>query len=126
MSRGDAQRAKGARPKPRTKARKEQPATQQPGQGHSARARRTRTPAAETGLRSASFVFRHRAGNVVIFLLLIVAAAQLFNLQVPRAAGLRALLLERGPSRTSPTTTAPGAMKAVESNRNRTGHAPTS
>ena len=90
MSRGDAQRAKGARPKPGTKARKEQPATQQPGQGHSARARRTREPVAETGLRSASFVFRHRVGNVVIFLLLIVAAAQLFNLQVPRAAGLRA------------------------------------
>ena len=35
-------------------------------------------------------MFRHRAGIVVIFLLLIVAAAQLFNLQVPRAAGLRA------------------------------------
>ena len=35
-------------------------------------------------------MFRHRAGNAVIFLLLIVAAAQLFNLQVPRAAGLRA------------------------------------
>jgi cell division protein FtsI (penicillin-binding protein 3) len=40
-------------------------------------------------LRSASFVFRHRAGNAVIFLVLVVAAAQLFNLQVPRAAGLR-------------------------------------
>ena len=36
------------------------------------------------------FAFRHRAGNVVIFLVLIVAAAQLFSLQVPRAAGLRA------------------------------------
>jgi cell division protein FtsI (penicillin-binding protein 3) len=35
-------------------------------------------------------VFRHRTGNAVIFLVLIVAAAQLFNLQVPRAAGLRA------------------------------------
>ena len=41
-------------------------------------------------MRTASFVFRHRAGNAVIFLALIVAAAQLFNLQVPRAAGLRA------------------------------------
>jgi cell division protein FtsI (penicillin-binding protein 3) len=61
-----------------------------PGQGHSARARRTRQSVADTGLRSASFVFRHRAGNAVIFLVLIVAAAQLFNLQVPRAAGLRA------------------------------------
>ena len=35
-------------------------------------------------------MFRHRTGNAVIFLVLIVAAAQLFNLQVPRAAGLRA------------------------------------
>ena len=47
-------------------------------------------PVTDTGLRSASFVFRHRTGNAVIFLVLIVAAAQLFNLQVPRAAGLRA------------------------------------
>jgi cell division protein FtsI (penicillin-binding protein 3) len=59
-------------------------------QGHSARARRTRQAAPETRLRSASFVFRHRAGNAVIFLVLIVAAAQLFSLQVPRAEGLRA------------------------------------
>jgi cell division protein FtsI (penicillin-binding protein 3) len=58
-------------------------------QGRSAHARRTRQPA-EDGMRTASFVFRHRAGNAVIFLALIVAAAQLFNLQVPRAAGLRA------------------------------------
>ena len=89
MSRGDAQRSKGTRGKPRTKARKGQPAKEQPNQGRSARSRRTRQ-VTETGLRSASFVFRHRAGNAVIFLLLIVAAAQLFNLQVPRAAGLRA------------------------------------
>jgi cell division protein FtsI (penicillin-binding protein 3) len=59
-------------------------------QSHSARARRTREPAAETGLRSASFVFRHRVGNSVIAVLLVVAAVQLFNLQVPKAAGLRA------------------------------------
>lgn len=45
---------------------------------------------AGTGLRSASFVFRHRVGNAVLFLVLIVAAGQLFNLQVPRAEGLRA------------------------------------
>jgi cell division protein FtsI (penicillin-binding protein 3) len=44
----------------------------------------------EDGLRSASFVFRHRVGNGVIFLVLLVAAVQLFTLQVPRAAGLRA------------------------------------
>jgi cell division protein FtsI (penicillin-binding protein 3) len=61
-----------------------------PTQERSAKARRVRQSAAENGLRSASFVFRHRAGNAVIFLVLVVAAAQLFNLQVPRAAGLRA------------------------------------
>jgi cell division protein FtsI (penicillin-binding protein 3) len=44
----------------------------------------------ELGARGASFVFRHRAGNVVMFAALIVAAAQLFYLQVPRASGLRA------------------------------------
>lgn len=61
-----------------------------PNQERSARARRTRQPAQQNGLRSASFVFRHRTGNAVIFLLLVVAAAQLFTLQVPRAEGLRA------------------------------------
>jgi cell division protein FtsI (penicillin-binding protein 3) len=35
-------------------------------------------------------VFRHRTGNVVIFMVLLVAVGQLFNLQVPLAAGLRA------------------------------------
>jgi cell division protein FtsI (penicillin-binding protein 3) len=55
----------------------------------SARDRRTRQ-AVEFGTRGASFVFRHRAGNVVIFLALLVAAVQLFYLQVPRASGLRA------------------------------------
>jgi cell division protein FtsI (penicillin-binding protein 3) len=44
----------------------------------------------EAGASGASFVARHRAGNAVILLLLIVAAAQLFNLQVSQAAGLRA------------------------------------
>jgi cell division protein FtsI (penicillin-binding protein 3) len=62
----------------------------QPTQERSARARRTREPMAETGLRSASFVFRHRTGNAVIFLVLLLAAGQLFSLQVSRAAGLRA------------------------------------
>jgi cell division protein FtsI (penicillin-binding protein 3) len=81
MSRGD--NGGGGRGKP--KARKAQPT-----QERSARARRTREPMAESGLRSASFVFRHRAGNAVIFLVLLVAAGQLFSLQVPRAAGLRA------------------------------------
>jgi len=55
-----------------------------------AKSRRTRTPMSDSGLRSASFVFRHRVGNAVIFLVLMLAAAQLFNLQVPRAEGLRA------------------------------------
>jgi cell division protein FtsI (penicillin-binding protein 3) len=59
-------------------------------QSHSARARRTREPSADPGVRTSSFVFRHRVGNSVIALLLMVAATQLFNLQVPRAAGLRA------------------------------------
>jgi cell division protein FtsI (penicillin-binding protein 3) len=59
-------------------------------QERSAKARRTRTPVADAGLRSASFVFRHRVGNAAIFMLLIIAAAQLFNLQGPRAEGLRA------------------------------------
>jgi cell division protein FtsI (penicillin-binding protein 3) len=58
-------------------------------QGHSARDRRTRQ-AINLGSRGASFVFRHRAGNAVVFIALLVAAAQLFYLQVPRAAGLRA------------------------------------
>jgi cell division protein FtsI (penicillin-binding protein 3) len=62
----------------------------QPTQERSAKARRVRQAATDNGLRSASFVFRHRTGNAVIFLVLLVAAAQLFNLQVPRAAGLRA------------------------------------
>lgn len=59
------------------------------GQERSAKARRTRE-ATETGSRSASFGFRHKAGNGVIFFALAVAATQLFNLQVPKAAGLRA------------------------------------
>jgi cell division protein FtsI (penicillin-binding protein 3) len=67
------------------KARKAQPTHER-----SALARRIREPTAENGLRSASFVFRHRTGNAVIFLVLLIATAQLFNLQVPRAAGLRA------------------------------------
>ena len=81
MSRGKDQRG---RKKPQARAGGPQ--------GRSARARRTRQPDidTDTGLRSASFVFRHRTGNAVIFLVLVVAAAQLFNLQVPRAAGLRA------------------------------------
>ena len=58
-------------------------------EGRSAKARRTRA-ATETGSDSSSFVYRYRVGNIVIFVALIVAAAQLFNLQVPKAAALRA------------------------------------
>jgi cell division protein FtsI (penicillin-binding protein 3) len=81
MSRGD----NGGGGRGKSKARKAQPT-----QERSARARRTREPMAESGLRSASFVFRHRTGNAVIFLVLLLAAGQLFSLQVSRAAGLRA------------------------------------
>ena len=59
------------------------------GQGRAAGARRTRT-AIEAGPDSSSFRYRYRVGNAVIFLALVVVAAQLFTLQVPRAAGLRA------------------------------------
>ncbi|MEB3052198.1 penicillin-binding protein 2 [Mycolicibacter sp. MYC123] len=58
-------------------------------EGRSARDRRTRT-ATELGGRSASFAFRQRIGNAVILLVLALAAAQLFYLQVPEASGLRA------------------------------------
>jgi cell division protein FtsI (penicillin-binding protein 3) len=59
------------------------------GQGRPARARRVRI-ATESGSGSGSFMFRHRTGNIVIFAVLAIAVAQLFSLQVPRAAGLRA------------------------------------
>ncbi|MCB1263976.1 MAG: penicillin-binding protein 2 [Mycobacterium sp.] len=65
------------------------PAPVNPGPGRVANARRTRTTT-ETGPASSSFAYRYRVGNVVILLALLVSAAQLFNLQVPRAAGLRA------------------------------------
>ena len=55
----------------------------------SARERRIR-PIVQATTKGASFVARHRVGNAVIFLLLIAAAAQLFYLQVPGAAKLRA------------------------------------
>lgn len=85
MSRGASQGRGAGKPKARAKA-----GTSTKTQERSAKARRTRTPITDSGLRSASFVFRHRVGNAVVFLVLMVAAAQLFNLQVPRAEGLRA------------------------------------
>jgi cell division protein FtsI (penicillin-binding protein 3) len=57
--------------------------------GHSAKERRTRQ-LVQVGGRGASFVFRHRAGNIVILVLMLVAAAQLFALQVTNAPTLRA------------------------------------
>ncbi|WP_246013649.1 peptidoglycan D,D-transpeptidase FtsI family protein [Mycobacterium pseudokansasii] len=57
--------------------------------GRPAGQRRTRQ-AVEVATRGASFVFRHRAGNAVIFALTMVAATQLFYLQVSNAADLRA------------------------------------
>src|ERR1700760_4436050 len=46
--------------------------------------------AVELASRGTSFACRHRVGNGVIFLALLIAGAQLFYLQVPKAAGLRA------------------------------------
>ena len=75
----------------RSRAAKFQPTTQPvtAGQGRAANARRTRA-AAETDSDTASFRYRCRLGGVVMVLALIVAGGQLFNLQVPQAAGLRA------------------------------------
>lgn len=87
MSRETGRRGRAAKPAQTVKSKKAEPT---PNQERSARSRRTRQAAPQNGLRSASFVFRHRAGNAAIFLLLVVAAAQLFTLQVPRAEGLRA------------------------------------
>ena len=100
MTRGDRAGSRSSRPLPRrrvtsakkptkpTAPKKDVRAKASPPV-RSARDRRTRQ-AVELGGRGASFVFRHRVGNAVIFLALVVAAAQLFYLQVPRASGLRA------------------------------------
>lgn len=81
----DVQEQKGFR-----KAKKSGAAARsEAAEGHSARERRTRQ-VVEVGTRGASFVFRHRAGNAVILVLMLVAAAQLFALQVTNAPKLRA------------------------------------
>src|SRR5882757_6594891 len=82
--------ASGSRVMSRTERKKPAPSKPRTDQSHSARARRTREAAADTGTRTASFAFRRRVGNSVIAVLLVIAAAQLFNLQVPKAEGLRA------------------------------------
>ena len=58
-------------------------------QGRAATSRRTRT-AQDTGADTSSFVYRYRVGNIVMVIALVAAAVQLFNLQVPQAAALRA------------------------------------
>ncbi|MDT5112937.1 MAG: hypothetical protein QOE20_4827, partial [Mycobacterium sp.] len=92
MSRGDRRGKKPAAPaaKGKATAKSKAKAEKPSAQPHSARARRTRAASAGDGLRTASFVFRHRVGNGVIALVLVVAAAQLFTLQGPKASGLRA------------------------------------
>jgi cell division protein FtsI (penicillin-binding protein 3) len=90
VSRGNRSRDRRGRPARRggSGAPGKRPATQEHSVGRSARTRRTR-PIVEASAQGASFIARHRVGNVVIFLVLIVAAVQLFTLQVSRAAGLR-------------------------------------
>lgn len=92
--RSDKDKVKSARVK--RKATSKAPAKPaSPAQGHSARARRTRAAAAAAGAptgagATSSFRFRRRTGSIVIGVLIVVAGGQLFNLQVPQAAGLRA------------------------------------
>ncbi|WP_310767534.1 peptidoglycan D,D-transpeptidase FtsI family protein [Mycobacterium sp. Z3061] len=73
------------KPKEANKSR----ATARPEMGHSATQRRTRQ-VVEVTSRGASFVFRHRAGNAVILVLMVVAITQLFYLQVSNASELNA------------------------------------
>ena len=75
------------KPEKAKKSRAAEPPDAAPG--HSARERRTRQ-LVEVGTRGASFVLRHRAGNAVILVLMLVAAVQLFILQVTNAPTLRA------------------------------------
>jgi cell division protein FtsI (penicillin-binding protein 3) len=69
--------------------KKSRPAAGADAVGRSARERRTRQ-IVEVGTRGASYLFRHRAGNAVIFVLMALAAAQLFDLQITNASALRA------------------------------------
>ncbi len=59
------------------------------GEGRAANARRVRA-AVEKSSDTSSFAYRSRVGGITIFAALSLAAAQLFNLQVPSAEGLRA------------------------------------
>lgn len=115
MSRGDARRAERGPRQPREAKKGHQPArarrsdrpdvresrrfrkagkaeakpTPVAGGGHSAKLRRTRQ-AVQVGNRGASFVFRHRTGNVIIAVLMVVAISQPLYLQVSNAAQLNA------------------------------------
>lgn len=88
MSRSHSSRPSADR---RSRAARSKPAGQPvtAGQGRAADSRRTRV-ATETDSGTASFVYRYRVGGIVMVLALIAAAGQLFNLQVPQAAELRA------------------------------------
>lgn len=103
MSRGDARPARQERgprrprgdqvrePKRNRKTREadKSRAVARPETAHSAKERRTRQ-VVEVASRGASFVFRHRAGNAVISVLMLVALTQLFYLQVSNASELNA------------------------------------
>ena len=87
MSRGKPRSQPGAAKRNRVHTATTAPVTA--GQGHAANARRIRTATEAPSSRS-SFGYRSRVGSIVIFSALTLAAAQLFNLQVPSAEGLRA------------------------------------
>lgn len=87
MSRGKPRSQPGAGKRNRVHTATTAPVTA--GQGHAANARRIRTATEAPSSRS-SFGYRSRVGSIVIFSALTLAAAQLFNLQVPSAEGLRA------------------------------------
>lgn len=87
MTRGRPRSQPGAAKRHRVHTATTAPVTA--GQGHAANARRIRTATEAPSSRS-SFRYRSRVGSIVIFSALTLAAAQLFNLQVPSAEGLRA------------------------------------
>lgn len=87
MSRGKPDPRQGGGPSRRVRAATTQPITA--GQGRAADARRIRT-VTEDSAGTSSFNYRSRVGGITIFAALAVASAQLFNLQVPSAEGLRA------------------------------------
>ncbi|OBJ49781.1 penicillin-binding protein 2 [Mycobacterium sp. 1423905.2] len=97
MRRGDSRQPRPTRarrgsaaPAPEARKPKRSPKPEPSSAGRSARERRTRQAVDVVTSRGASFVFRHRAGNAVVFALILVAAVQLFFLQVSDASALRA------------------------------------